>query len=233
MIKVHPSISSYASILCILILIACQESEMGVSNSDKVESKEINEIRSTSVSGERKADKVEDSSYKYLLSYYSEAGYSVDIETRLLYDSAFLNNNYYKSGNKAVISQTLTFKKNGRQLRRFNYLQSYRINNVKSRLPSLMKFVATEISITGPKKNPIYVFYAWGLSNGSNEVTSYYSKEGNLLLEINCGRHDCDSIVNARKNDIEKWSNSKLKSHYIFPPKLSKIKLEAGKQTNN
>jgi hypothetical protein len=164
-----------------------------------------------------------DSLFSYDVKLKTINDYSLTIQTVLIYDSIFLRNDYYRGGNQVVLNQSLIFKHKDSvisikpfPIKGVEAFEKF-IHNKKEFLP---QYVVTNLQYKELPTKALYILYAFGLSNGSNEISAYYSQTGELLCTTNYTRKKCETIGNLKKveNEYVVYDSTKLKEICIFPP---------------
>lgn len=157
-----------------------------------------------------------DSIFNYSVAHMSSDGYSLEISTTLIYDSVFLNDYYYSRGNEVVLNQELVFRHNDSILAR----KPLEYPLFRSGSKNYPEYVATNFLFKKINNNTLYIIYAFGLSNGSKEVSSYYTNKGEFIGETTCGRRQCDTIGSllSLESKYKVFDTTKLNQIYIFPP---------------
>ena len=167
----------------------------------------------------------EDSVFTYRVNFKTHGDYSLVVETTLISDSIFLNYDYFRGGNQVVLSQSLLFKFKDSVIskKQFPIKDKGKFEQIlRNKKVVLPEYVLTELSIKESQNQILYIFYAWGLSNGSKEIFAYYLQNGELACLTKCAKDKCDTIGNLRKINGEFDFNdiTGLKSMIIFPPQL-------------
>ena len=164
-----------------------------------------------------------DSIFTYYVKLKSINDYSLTIETTLIYDSLFLFGDYYLGGNKAVLNQSLIFKFKDSVINKKKFVVNNSVGiekELRNKKVILPQYVLTSFLYKESKGETLYILYGFGLSNGSNEISSYYSNDGTFMCSTNCSRIKCDTLGNLSETESKYsvFDSTKLKEIYIFPP---------------
>lgn len=212
-------------LITLLCLQGCQENDTPINEKNEIGSndslKTVNDKISVSLHYP-KPGKV----FTYQVKLNSIENYSLTIETTLIYDSVFLTNDYYSGGNKVVLNQSLVFKHGDTIINKKNFSVKNAENiekKIKNKKNLLPQYVVTSYLYKESNCQTLYVLYAFGLNNGSNEISAYYNNEGELMGTTNCNRTECDTIGNLTEVEC-KYSvcdSTCLSEVCIFPPQFA------------
>lgn len=216
---------AFFSLFISLCFFGCQENNVPINQKTSIgitdSSLTVNDKISVSLTYPKK-----DNEFTYHVKLNSIENYSLTIETTLLYDSLFLFKDYYNGGNKVVLNQSLIFKHGDTIINKKTFMVKDAENIEKiigTKKVTLPQYVVTSYLYKESNCETLYILYAFGLSNGSNEVSTYYSNKGDLIGTTNCSRTKCDTIGNLTEVEC-KYSvcdSVCLREICIFPPQFA------------
>jgi hypothetical protein len=214
--------NSIAAIFGSVLIFACsnqtdKEKQSSKYNDTSVVQIELNDSVETSLNYPKR-----DSLFNYSVKLPLRNNYSLRIETSLKYDSVFLSEKYYSGGNQVVLSQKLFFLKGDSVLKVNEFpITELSDNKVKvnGKLVLLPKYVLTCV-LYDPKNSNFISTYSFGLSNGSNEISSFYLMDGAYMVSTYCSRSLCDTIgnLNFLRSNKKYIDSVRFKEIIIFPP---------------
>lgn len=168
-----------------------------------------------------------DSVFKYDVNILISNKLDLIIETTLKYDSLFLKENYFNGGNQTVITQKINFNSISDNHNNIIELPLKEITDtfvvLNGRQVVLPKYIVTDIFYKSIGDKIVIGLSLFGLSNGSNEIYSYYKEDGTFITSINCSKLNCDTLGNYKLlNTLYNISDdTKYNEVTVYPPQFA------------
>jgi hypothetical protein len=152
--------------------------------------------------------------------------YTLQIETKYLYDKAYLTPGWFEDHNQAVLAQKIIFKRKGILLN----TRSFDVRSLPAikfgKKVSLLDNVIIEIAVVNGTKGSFYKIEGYGGCNNCTNYTGYFSLNGKLLFKtysshldgFSTGMGDYKNVWKQYGVPAKRENTPNLKALTVFPP---------------